>query len=665
MAEPGEGRHPWRVNDGRRRGRRWALLVPVALGVVAVGLAIVERRAIAEWTLLDQLRRLGIDAASLRVEEVGPGGLAIRDVRIGEGDLALQVLDLEWSMAALAARRLDGLRIRGLRVRGSLGEGGVRLGALDVLRGGDVEAPKGPPRFPVLPTARLEILEASFTLETGEGPYMATLAVHLDEAGDGRVALAATALPTLETALGIAAEPFAVGGTVAFRPDRFHLALDPARFSLTLADEVGAQRIRGETPAITLSAEPGGAETLRIATAGGEVSLPDAGVAIQGLLLEAHLDAASGLPSGSLVVEAARDTSETPRFPTVGLRADFSPEDGSVAFAGALTGLDGRLSLTFQGAHDPARDGGRADLALVPLVLETGKLAPKDVLPLLAPLLQGADGTVEASGEINWSGREADGFVDFGVRDLTLQTGAARIERVNAAVRVDGPWPPRIPAGQLVSMARLDFGLELTNGLVRYALRENGVLMIEAAEWEFAGGTIRSGGALDFAAEEQRITLTVRDVELAELLTLVNLEGLSGSGQLNGALPIYLRGDSIEIRNAVLEAPSSGGWIHYTPLGEAGAVAGAAGLAFGDLLEALRNFRYERLSLTVNGHAEGDVVVALSLLGANPEHRDGQPYEFNLNVDGRLADLVRQSGAAYQIPAQIEEQLGKIAGETR
>ena len=59
------------------------------------------------------------------------------------------------------------------------------------------------------------------------------------------------------------------------------------------------------------------------------------------------------------------------------------------------------------------------------------------------------------------------------------------------------------------------------------------------------------------------------------------------------------------------------------------------------------------------------MVVALSLLGANPEHRDAQPYEFNLNVDGRLGDLVRQSGAAYRIPAQIEEQLGKIGADAR
>jgi len=635
------------------------LLALAMLAGVALALAVSGRRGLAEWVLLSELRGRGLTPASLRVEAVGLAGLAVRDVQIGEGDLVLDALDLDWSLRALRARRLDALRVRGLRVRGRLEDDGVRLGALDALRGGEPEAPTGPPRFPVLPTARLEVEETHLTLETDQGPAIATLAVHLDEAGDGRVALATTTLAGLETALGVAAEPFAVGGTASFRPERIRVALDPAPFALTLAAGEGIQRIVGETPALEITAVPGG--PLRITSQEGRVSLPDAALGLRGLVLEAELDPASGLPTGSLEVSALRDTGEAKRFPTLGLHSDFGPSDGVLAFDGALTGLDERLKVVLRGEHDPARGEGRADLSLVPLALAPGKLAPEELLPPLAPLVQAADGTVEARGELSWGGDGPDGFVDVGVRDLTLQTRAARIERTNAALRVDGPWPPRVAPGQLLSMARVDFGLELTNGLVRYALRDDGVLMIEAAEWAFAGGTIRSGGALDLSAEEQRVFLTVRDVDLAELLALVNLEGLSGTGRLNGALPLYLRGGSIEIREGLLEAPSEGGWIRYLPEGKAGAFASVAGAAFDDLLQALANFRYERLRLGLDGRTDGEVKVALSLAGANPDHRDGQPYEFNLNVDGRLADLVRQSGAAYQIPAQIEEKLGRIS----
>jgi len=643
----------------------WVALAAAALVIATAGLAVANRNAIVEWSLLGQLGRMGIGDASLRVERVGLGGMAIRDIELGDGDLVLRVLDVAWSTEALRARRLDAVYVRGLRVRGALEASGVRLGALDALRGGSAQAPTGPPRFPVLPAARLEVEEANFTLETDAGPTIATLAVHLDEAGDGRVALAVTALPALETALGLGAEPFAIGGSVSFRPERLELTLDAAPFSLLLSGAEGVRRITGETPAIAFSAWPGGGEPPRVVTEGGQILLPDSALAVRGIVLDARLDAEAGLPTGSLTVAAIRDTSEEPRFPTVGLRGDFSPANGGLAFNAALTGLDGRLTLQLDGLHDPARGAGRADLELSPLALKAGELGPGDLLPRLAHLLQSADGTVEASGEFSWGGGEASGFMDIGAVDLTLQTRAALIDRLNAAVRIEGPWPLRIPSGQLLSMARLDFGLELSNGLVRYALRDDGVVVIEAAEWEFAGGSIRSVGELDLGAEEQQMTLTVHDVDLAELLELVNLDGLSGTGRLDGEIPLYLGHGSIEIRDAVLEAPSGGGWIRYQPAGEATAVASGAGMAFGDLLEALRSFRYEQLRMTVNGDAQGSVVVALSLHGANPEHRDAQTYEFNLNVDGRLGDLVRESGAAYRIPAQIEEQLGRIGSAAR
>ena len=84
-------------------------------------------------------------------------------------------------------------------------------------------------------------------------------------------------------------------------------------------------------------------------------------------------------------------------------------------------------------------------------------------------------------------------------------------------------------------------------------------------------------------------------------------------------------------------------------------------MAFEDLLLALQNFRYERLRLTINGEAQGEVNVAVSLHGSNPEHRDAQPYEFNMNIDGQLGDMLRQSDAAYRIPTRIEQCLTELA----
>ena len=635
------------------------MLLGAAL-LVSLGLAAANRKALLQRALLGALRDRGVSNASLSVETFGSDRLSIGSVRIGDDDLVLRTLVLRYSLGGLVGGRLDELRVEGLQIRGSLDQSGVRLGALDALLAGD--AAPASSRFPMLRVARLQVEEASIVLDTSEGPFIATLTVQLDAAGDGHVTLAATAFPGLDTTAGLATDTFVLGGRVAFRPELMQLALDPAPFQLALAGEDGSLRIVGTTPSLELSIAPDGVHSLRLATHGGELRLPDTGLSLRGFELEASVDASSQLPSGRLAVRDVRDVGRLPRFPPLTFSGELRPaDDGRVAFEGALEGLEGRLKLYGKGSHDPATGTGRADLALESLRLELDGLQPRDLFPSSASLLQTAEGTVTASGELAWDAGGLSGFLDVGLRDLSLHTPAAVLERINAAVRVEGPWPPRMAAGQLISMARLDFGLELTNGLVDYALRRDGVLEIESAQWEFAGGTIRTQGSLDLQADEQTIPLGVRDVDLAQLLQLVNLDGLSGSGSLQGELPVVLRGETMEIRDGVLEASGEGGWIRYEPEGAATAFASSAGIAFDDLLLALQNFRYETLRLTVNGEAQGEVSVALSLHGSNPDYRDGQRYEFNLKVDGQLGDLVRQSDAVYRIPARIEERLDEIA----
>ena len=177
--------------------------------------------------------------------------------------------------------------------------------------------------------------------------------------------------------------------------------------------------------------------------------------------------------------------------------------------------------------------------------------------------------------------------------------------------------------------------------------------------------TIRTSGSIDLFAREKQILLSVEDVDLAQLLALVNLAGLSGEGRLQGRLPLTLGDGRILIRNAVLESTAAGGWLRYTPEGGAAALGAVGEMALDDLLGALKDFHFERLTLSIDGDAAQALVVKVSLLGANPAHRDAQPYELNLNVDGRLADLVRQATAAYHIPDQIEQRLERIAAKRR
>lgn len=646
------------ASEARRRRRTRLIALALLVGAAAGGTLVAQRRgALVERFLLWQLARRGIADASLMVARVGLRELALRELRIGDGDLRLDALELRFSPAGLAAGRLDAARVGDLRLRGRIDASGLSLGALDALR---ADGEGGVPGLPVLPVGRLEVDRAVLVLDTPQGPFEAALALELDADGRGRFHGATGALATFSTPVGVSAAPFALSGDVVFGADGFEARLEPAAFSLTLATRAGPQPITGTTPRLALRGVAG-APTLELRGADGELALLGPGVAARGVGFELRIDPDARLPSGGVAVRELSDRREPARFAPLALDATLEPGDGRLAILGVLRSEVPGVVARLEGFHDVATGGGRIALRVEPLRLGEPGPRPGELLPGLAPLVRSAAGEVEARGELRWGSGGVEGSAELGLRDLTLETRMARIERVNAALHFDGPWPPRTPRGQLVSMARVDFGLELTSGLVRWALEPGGALDVEQAEWRFAGGVVRSAGRFDPSAPKHELVMTLADVELAQLLELVNLEGLTGSGRLEGRLPLSFAGGNARIDAGELRASEAGGSIRYRPRGRAAEALGAAGSALDDFLLALHDFRYERLSLRVDGDPQGEVRVAVSLAGANPAHRGGQPYAFNLNVEGQLGDLVREGGAAYRVPAEIERRLEALS----
>ena len=120
------------------------------------------------------------------------------------------------------------------------------------------------------------------------------------------------------------------------------------------------------------------------------------------------------------------------------------------------------------------------------------------------------------------------------------------------------------------------------------------------------------------------------------------------------------RGGVLEIRDASLRGDAAGGWLRYAA---AGGIAGLASSQRGFLvtLSAFENLRWESLQLAMNGDTQGIVEIRLHVSGRNPEYQSGRPVEFNLNVESRLADLLRREAASYRIPAEIDKRLVEIA----
>ena len=151
------------------------------------------------------------------------------------------------------------------------------------------------------------------------------------------------------------------------------------------------------------------------------------------------------------------------------------------------------------------------------------------------------------------------------------------------------------------------------------------------------------------------MVLDVDQLDLNELLKLTRLDGLSGDGRINGTLPLTINENGVIVADGKLEATDAG-ILRYRP-DETPSALKAGGESIGLVLQALEDFRYDALDISLDGRTDGETDIKLHLRGANPDLYDGHPIEFNLDLEGDLANLIKANLSNYQIPDRIRERL--------
>jgi hypothetical protein len=142
---------------------------------------------------------------------------------------------------------------------------------------------------------------------------------------------------------------------------------------------------------------------------------------------------------------------------------------------------------------------------------------------------------------------------------------------------------------------------------------------------------------LDPYAVTNTIVFQLEALDLGRVLAIASLEGVNGSGRLSGAIPVAVRSGAVAIRGGKLAA--KGGVVQVRSPKVASLLSGG-GQPVELLLDALGDFHYDELTVTVEKTFEGDAAVALHLAGQNPAVMNGQPFRINLNLTGNLDRLV-------------------------
>ncbi|HEX5068233.1 MAG TPA: YdbH domain-containing protein, partial [Myxococcota bacterium] len=162
---------------------------------------------------------------------------------------------------------------------------------------------------------------------------------------------------------------------------------------------------------------------------------------------------------------------------------------------------------------------------------------------------------------------------------------------------------------------------------------------------------------------EARMQATGLDLGL--LLALVSLEGLDGTGRIDGEIPFVREGGVLRVEHGSLRASPEGGRIRYRPTQAIAKYAASRPNDLGLAVTAMSDFHYEKLEASVDGDVGAELHIELHVRGANPAVQDGHPIELNLALDAEVADVVRSGQATYGVPKGLEERLRRLMGEEK
>ncbi|MEQ8346307.1 MAG: YdbH domain-containing protein [Sneathiellaceae bacterium] len=589
-----------------------------------------------------------------------------REVRLAAGSALLEaVLDGRLVLTAAFAPAAGALEVQALTVRGlptpygllsSLTLSGTLHGAPDALQG-DLQSSLAVRDFVLqdLSGGPVQAAEIQANLATALAWDEAGLRLELSGPGSlSAMALGRAPGPVVDRLeLGLAtARLDLAGATLHAAADA---ALAPAGFDLDGSGGASDLELSAGRLLLDLTLGPDGG--MRGAASADALQASHRGAALA--LRNGRLSASMEDGTGRLTLDGADlfSTASPPAFPPLAATGSGALEGQVATYRATLRGLNGAASGTVTGRQDFARDRGTADLRLAPLTFAPGGLQPGALSPALAGL-ERASGTVRAEAHLT-IGDRVDGKAQLTLSDIGFVVAGTDVEGLDLDLSLSALDPPRSPPGQPFSIDRVDAGMALSDlqGQLRLQPAAGGSqLVVERATATFLDGRLSLDDAvIDPLAARYDLDLQFDRVDLARLLALAGLEDVTGSGLLTGRVPVTVEGDAIVVRDGRLDALAPGR-LAFRSDAARDALAGG-GESVDLMLDALEDFHYQVLGLSLDKPATGESRMLLRLEGSNPAVLDGQPFVLNINLVSNVAPLLAALARGTELSSRLVQQI--------
>jgi len=317
------------------------------------------------------------------------------------------------------------------------------------------------------------------------------------------------------------------------------------------------------------------------------------------------------------------------------------------------------------------RDGaGYADVNIEALQFTPNGLQPQSLISALRGKIAQVDGLVSAKIRLEFArGLPLRSSGTAKIVNMSLGTAPGPLTGMNMELTMDSVLPLISRGKQRITMAEFDPGIPLEDGVIDFELVDGGVKIYDA-KWPVGDGFF----SLDpfvwkYDTEENRLVMRLSNVQLGKFIENMGNGSVNATGQLQGEFPIVISGVNVRVDKGHVFV-KNGGIIRYNPDNNNAAppvtytqeeaikiLRTKDQSRYSSLArDALREFKYDELSVKVDGALDGEVELGTVFSGSNPKVLNGQPFEFDINVVGELFNIIRSFDSNAQIKSQLEKQ---------
>ncbi|WP_342029208.1 YdbH domain-containing protein [Sphingomonas sp. CFBP 13720] len=322
-------------------------------------------------------------------------------------------------------------------------------------------------------------------------------------------------------------------------------------------------------------------------------------------------------------------------------------------------------------AHDLGKGTGDAMLAVPGIAFSDG-FQPNELTRLTFGVVAEVKGSVSGCGDIAWTPGGVTSTGVFRTAGTDLAAAFGPVTGLSGEMRFTDLLGFVTAPGQVATIAEVNPGIPVPDGVVRYQLIEGQRVRIEGGRWPLGGGEMTlDPTVLDFGTDrERRMTFHVAGVDGGLFLQQFEFDNLNASGVFDGVLPMIFDANGGRIEGGKLES-RGGGNLSYVGEVTKEDVGFWGNLAF----QALKSIDYRRLNIEMDGPLAGEMVTAIRFAGVSQGEGTSSnflirrlaklPFVFNVRVKAPFRQLIDSVQSYYDPGRLIERNLTALQAEQK